>query len=73
MWLTDRNPIGTAFELYYSNLFSSSAPSLSSVLQALLHPQITPEINRQLEAPPSMEDIRKAIFSMGSRKSPSPA
>lgn len=71
-WVTDRNIIGSKFIAYFSYLFTSSCPSCPSNLQGLIQPMINEDQNRILCVVLEMEEIRRAVFSMGHYKSPGP-
>lgn len=69
VWLSHRQAIGMTFQTYYSNLFTSVEPQYLEDFQNLRHPIIEQEDNDKLKAIPYEDEIRKAVFSMGSNKS----
>lgn len=57
---------------FFQNLFTSSSPSQNQIEEALkkLLPQVTPNMNDQLEEPFTLEDIENALSHMCLTKAP---
>ena len=59
---------------YFRRIFTSNSPSredMDSILD-FVEPNISAAMNVILEAPFSKEDVKTALFGMGSTKSPGP-
>lgn len=68
----DPDLIGDVFVKFYTNLFSSAAYSFPLDFQGLIRPSITPARNAELIAPPSPDEVVRAVRSMNGFKSPGP-
>lgn len=71
-WLTKRQKIGMTFQNYFTTLFTTCDLIFPEDFQSLIRLCITLEENNSLNMTPTEEEIRKAIFTMGSNKSPGP-
>ena len=71
-WISSRDNIGRCFEQFYWSLFSSSHPSIPNDLDDLISPCLSDKDREMLVTIPSLEEIRKVLFSMGSNKAPDP-
>jgi hypothetical protein len=71
-WVSDRTEIGDFFVSHFSNLFSSSAPSIEEDMLKLFDPVITDEDNSLLCAIPTDVEVVQALSSLGSSKAPGP-
>lgn len=73
---SDPEKINDTFRLYYSNLYASESPNdenkLHDFFDKLTLPEVTLNDNQLLEAPLSITEIKQAICSMHSGKSPGP-
>ena len=57
---------------YFINLFSTSNPPVPNDLENLISPSLSKEEMELLACMPSAEEIKDALFSLGSHKAPSP-
>uniref|UniRef100_A0A803NTT8 Reverse transcriptase domain-containing protein n=1 Tax=Cannabis sativa TaxID=3483 RepID=A0A803NTT8_CANSA len=57
---------------YFNEIFSSIDPKFSDNFDSLFHNQISHEVNEELTALPSPEEIRGAVFEMHPLKAPGP-
>ena len=73
-WLTQQDGIAEVIETYFQDIFKSSHPleeNLSMVLDCV-EPCITPAMSEILSSRFSMEEVKAAMFEMGSLKAPGP-
>ena len=71
-WISSRDNIGRCFEQFYWSLFSSSQPFIPNDLDDLISPCLSDKDREMLVTIPSLEEIRKVLFSMGSNKALDP-
>jgi hypothetical protein len=71
-WVSNRTKIGGNFVSHFSNLFSSSTPSIEEEMLNLFSPVIIDKDNIFLCAIPLEEEVVQALSSLGSTKAPSP-
>lgn len=71
-WLFGREEIGDCFCRFYQNLFTSSNSNIPQDLEGLIPFSLTEEDKSTIISPPSLEEIKGVIFSMGSHKAPRP-
>ena len=64
-WVENDADIATEAVAYFTSLFSGEATSQSDRLLNLIPSLITEEDNLVLEEVPTMEEIRRVVFSMG--------
>ena len=57
---------------YFINLFSTSNPLVPNDLENLISPSLSEEEVEMLVCMPSVEEIKSALFSLGSHKAPGP-
>lgn len=57
---------------YYNNLFSPNSPSMVPQCLQVFPKSVSAEMNEALLVPISLEEVKKAIFNLGSLKAPSP-
>jgi hypothetical protein len=55
---------------YFSNLFSSEVNMTDPAVLQKVMPKVTAQMNERLMAPFSVDDVRKAVFSIGDYKAP---
>ena len=72
IWVSGREEIGKCFEDFFTNLFTSSNPSIPSNLENLITPSLFDEDIEMLSKIPSPEEIKEVVFSIGSNKAPGP-
>lgn len=70
-WISKRQDIRLAFQEYFESIFSSVEPQYPKDFQNLFTPVIGREENNKLNLIPTEDEIHRAVFSMGSNKSPS--
>jgi hypothetical protein len=71
-WIQGDEAIGNTFASNFSTLFQSSSPPFPEELSNLLEPVINDEDNAFLCSISLEEEIKEALFSMNSNKSPGP-
>ena len=71
-WITDREEIGDYFVDNFTELFSSSFPSIPENLKGLGSSCITDEENADLMRIPSIEEVKDSIWSLHPLKSLGP-
>lgn len=69
MWVKDKVQLGSLLTDYFSEIFKSSPSNVESVVQHVLE-CISMETNEFFTEPYSAEEIKVAISSMQSEKSP---
>ena len=72
IWVSGREEIGKCFEDFFTNLFTSSNPSIPCNLENLITPSLFDEDIEMLSKIPSPEEIKEVVFSIGSNKAPGP-
>jgi hypothetical protein len=72
VWLSDRPAIGGQFVTHFSNLFSTSNPTIDEDLLNLFFATISDDDNVILCSIPSEIEVVQALASLGSTKSPGP-
>lgn len=72
VWTNKREEIGVAFVEYFKSLFATVKPQFPDDVQNLFQPVVSTETNQELMATPEPAEIKRALFSMGSYKSPGP-
>jgi hypothetical protein len=70
VWVSSRDDIGGNFISHFSNLFTSSNPSIEKEMLDLFYPAIIDEENVTLSSSPAEEEILEALTSLGSTKAP---
>lgn len=66
-WVQEKSDVVTEMESYVCDIFSTTLPDenvIESVLEGVER-RITSDMNDVLDAPFSLEDVRKAVFQMG--------
>ena len=73
-WCTNEEDLSEIIKSFYDNLFASSQPAKERIEQLLaaVQPVVTEEMSRSLERGFTIEEIKKAVFSMSLDKSPGP-
>lgn len=71
-WIHCREDIGNHFVSSFSDMFTSSSPSLGPEIASLISPVITIEENLALCLIPNESEIWKAMRSIGAFKAPGP-
>ncbi|XP_073051733.1 uncharacterized protein [Primulina eburnea] len=73
-WCTEPRNISEIVEHYYSNLFTTNAPTIADRTHILdcVEPKVDGDMNALICAPFTAEDIRKAVFDMHPDKAPGP-
>ena len=71
-WVSNEEDISATIQQFYENLFTSSSPTTEEIDECLtaVNPLVTEEMCRSLEVPFTMEEIKRAVFSMSADKSP---
>lgn len=73
---TDPIKINTSFNLFYRQLYKSESPDdetqMDAFFQNLDLPRVPPDDNQTLDTPLTLPEIKEAISSMSSGKSPGP-
>jgi hypothetical protein len=57
---------------YFSNLFSSEVQAINPIMIEKVQLRVSDVMNEKLTAPFSVDDVKKAIFSIGDFKAPGP-
>ena len=74
--MTDPIKINTSFNSFYRQLYESESPGdetqMDAFFQKLDLPTISPNYNQTLDAPLTLAEIKEAISSTNSGKSPGP-
>lgn len=70
-WWTTKVDLERLITAYYEKLFSTSSPSGFSEALEGIDMQISEEMNDSLNADPTTEEIRAAVFQMHPTKAPS--
>jgi hypothetical protein len=65
-------PLKPVIHDYFFNLFTSEVQDLDPEMMTKIFPRVTDAMNESLLAPFSVEDVNKAIFSIGDYKAPGP-
>jgi hypothetical protein len=63
------NPI---IENYFTNMFATDNPSMDLNFLEKVIPRVTVDMNTKLMAPFLVDDVKKAVFSIGDLKAPGP-
>jgi hypothetical protein len=63
------NPI---IENYFTNLFATDSPAMDPNFLEKVIPRVTVDMNTKLMAPFLVDDVKKAVFSIGDLKAPGP-
>jgi hypothetical protein len=71
-WIFDCQLIGNAFCLHFGHLFTTSRTSETPDFLHLFESLISDEVNQDLCAIPSEQEIYEALFSIGATKAPGP-
>jgi hypothetical protein len=71
-WVSSRDEIGGNLISHFSNLFTTSNPTIETEMLDLFSPVITEEENGFLCAIPGEEEVLEALSSLGSTKAPGP-
>lgn len=69
-WCTSESDIARVAESYFQNLFTTSQPSNLELVIDLVDKVVTPTMNLLLLQPYTLEDVKRALFSMHPSKSP---
>jgi len=72
IWVLGREEIGKCFEEFFTNLFTSSNPSIPSNLENLITPSLSDEDIEMLSKIPLPKEIKEVVFSIGSNKALEP-
>ncbi|XP_010251367.1 PREDICTED: uncharacterized protein LOC104593313 [Nelumbo nucifera] len=64
-WIDNEEEIRDTFVTYFSDIFTSTNPVISSAIKELLHPHITLEENEELCRVPTYEEVRDVVFQLG--------
>lgn len=70
--LFEDEQIATVISDYYSHIFTSTNPPAAELVQQALPPCISEELNDIITAPPSIQEIKEAMFSIHPDKGPGP-
>jgi hypothetical protein len=71
-WVEGTEALKPLIFQYFSNLFSSEVNELDPEVLEKIQPRVSQEMNEKLLAPFSVEDVKKAAFSIGDFKAPGP-
>lgn len=71
-WLSSRSLVGDHIINFFHSLFESYNPSILDDLEGLITPLISMEENIELCSISTLEEIRVAVWCIGSLKSPGP-
>jgi hypothetical protein len=71
-WLEGTEMLKPLIFDYFSNLFSSEVQGIDPAFLDKIIPRVTSAMNEKLLDPYSVEDVKKAIFSIGDFKAPGP-
>ncbi|CAN1165788.1 Transposon TX1 uncharacterized 149 kDa protein [Linum perenne] len=71
-WIEEESSVKQHINNFVQNLFTSPTEFGSVNLTNDLPQVITPEMNNELTKPPTAEEIKEAVFSLGPNKSPGP-
>jgi hypothetical protein len=71
-WISNREAIGDCFIDHFKSIYTTSHPSFLAGLENLIPQCITNEDNEWLCRIPNYGEIKLAVFSLGSYKSPGP-
>lgn len=71
-WCTKEEEFSEIFQRFYEKLFTSSAPAVEKIddLLTAVNPLVTDEMARVLEKGFTIEEIKRAVFSISADKSP---
>ena len=72
IWIKDPYLISAKFIKYFTQRFTSSYPQARTLSDLGLPKLLTDEDNYLLTLPPTLEEVRLALFSMDSNKTPGP-
>ncbi|PNY04054.1 ribonuclease H, partial [Trifolium pratense] len=72
IWCSDEEVLRRSALAYFQNLFQQDISTNPNSLQFTSFPQISTDLYENLGSPPSMEEIKSALFSMDSYKAPGP-
>ena len=71
-WLEGNSSLNWHVQNYFSNLFSSEVNQTDPMLLEKVHSKVTDQMNNMFMAPFTMEDVHKAMLSIGDLKAPGP-
>lgn len=71
-WITSRDDLGNHFISSFSQLYTSSSPSLGPEIASLIPPLVTEDENFLLCRVPDEREIWLAVRSLGATKAPGP-
>ena len=57
---------------FFTDLFTSSSPSIPNNLDGLISPSLSQDDIEMLTKIPTADEIKKVVFSIGSNKAPGP-
>lgn len=66
----DKNDISQAFISFYTDLFTAGSTDQSIFMHSLIEPAVSSSENKILCSIPDYTEVKAALFSMGSHKSP---
>ena len=71
-WLSESHDIAANISIFFQELFHSDGVREMDVALNFVDRKIDDQMNSQLERPITKEEIREAVFSLGSTKAPGP-
>jgi hypothetical protein len=71
-WVEGTSALKPIVLQYFTNLFSSEVQEIDPLVLEKVQPKVSQDMNEQLLAPFSAEDVKKAVFNIGDLKAPGP-
>ncbi|KAK9938018.1 hypothetical protein M0R45_014779 [Rubus argutus] len=71
-WIVGEKAIRLEFETHFQHVFTSTGPRDWGDSMSVITPLVSLEMNQNLMAPFTLEDVKTAAFQMGALKSPGP-
>lgn len=72
VWIHEENTIRSLLVCFYQRLYSTSGPRTQALATVSTYPPMSSDDLAMMSAQVSMEEVRKALFSMGNYKAPGP-
>lgn len=72
VWVDEENGLKELIRSYFSSLFETTNPTMTSNVTNLIQPRVTHAMNQGLLKPVEEWEVKHAVFSLGTHKSPGP-
>ncbi|RYR24105.1 hypothetical protein Ahy_B02g057597 isoform A [Arachis hypogaea] len=69
-WIEDDQSLKNHITSFFQNLYKEEVSNCPWVFESITLPNLDPLFCRRMEAPPTVTEIKKALFSIGSTKAP---